>query len=73
MSKKADSIEGISLSYEVADAITLATLKESKKLIKNFLKKHVKKGEYMHEEDYTNNQAYLHAIDTLIKYYGHAR
>ena len=73
MGKTSNSIKGIELPYEVADAVTLATLKESKKIIEDCLKQHTKKGQYMHEEDYANNLAYLHAIDTLIKYYGHVR
>jgi hypothetical protein len=70
MGKKSESIKGIELPYKVADAITLATLKETKKNIESLLKAHINKGEYMHEEDYTNHLQCLHSIIILIKYYG---
>jgi hypothetical protein len=71
MSKKLKTeVNGISLPWEVVDAITLASLQESKKILKKEMRKHLKHGEYMHPEDFTNNGKYSAALNILIKYYG---
>jgi hypothetical protein len=61
----------LALDYEVADGITLLTLKDHRKLIKKSVKDHLKKGDYMHPEDLAFNQAkLLPALDILIHHYG---
>lgn len=61
----------LELDYEVADGITLLTLKDHRKLIKEQVKKHLKKGDYMHPEDLVFNQTkLLPALDLLIHHYG---
>lgn len=54
----------IEISYETADEITLANLKESAKSLKDMLKT------LTHPEDIVNYQEYLKATKVLIKYYG---
>jgi hypothetical protein len=61
----------LALDYDVADGITLLTLKDHRKMIKDQVKKHLKKGEYMHAEDLAFNQTkLLPALDILIHHYG---
>ena len=54
----------IEISYETADAITLANLKESLKTLKDMLKS------LTHPEDIVNYIEYINATKVLIKYYG---
>jgi hypothetical protein len=61
----------IALDYDVADGITLLTLKEHRKMIKKQVKDHLKKGDYMHPEDFAFNQTTLiPALDVIIRHYG---
>lgn len=54
----------IEISYETADEITLANLKQSLKSLKDMLKT------LTHPEDIVNYQEYINATKVLIKYYG---
>jgi hypothetical protein len=62
----AKSISGFRLSFDAADEITLANLKESRKLIKKEMKRW---GEQGHADDYANNVIFLKSLKVLIKYY----
>jgi hypothetical protein len=61
---------GLQIPYEVADLITLETLKASRKLLKEDMRDHKEEATYMHPEDYANNKNYLKAMKVLIAYYG---
>lgn len=62
---------GITLDFEVADAITLCSLKDHLKYLKKETKDHLKKGKYLHPEDLVKNQTVLiPAFEELIKFYG---
>jgi hypothetical protein len=63
-------IPGLQIPYEVADSITLETLKASRKLLKKDMKDHKEEATYMHPEDYANNKKYIKAMKVLIAYYG---
>jgi hypothetical protein len=63
-------IPGLQIPYEVADLITLETLKASRALLKKDMKGHEKEASYMQPEDYANKKKYIKAINLLIKYYG---
>lgn len=54
----------IEISYETADEITLANLKQSLKSLKDMLKT------LTHPEDIVNYLEYVNATKVLIKYYG---
>lgn len=77
MSKK-DKAQGLTLSWETADQITLASLTNHRDYLKSELKKWKKnpktddnpEGYWMHPEDVSKNQILIHHMDAIIEYYG---
>ena len=77
MSKK-DRAQGLTLSWETADQITLASLINHRDYLKSELKKWKKNpktdsnpdGYWMHPEDVSKNQILIHHMDAIIDYYG---
>lgn len=77
MSKK-DRAQGLTLSWETADQITLASLTNHRDYLKSELKKWKKNpktdsnpdGYWMHPEDVSKNQILIHHMDAIIDYYG---
>ena len=77
MSKK-DRAQGLTLSWETADQITLASLTNHRDYLKSELKKWKKnpktddnpEGYWMHPEDVSKNQILIHHMDAIIEYYG---
>jgi hypothetical protein len=71
MSKK----EGLTIDWETADKITLASLKDMLKILEKDNKvlgkkmKSAKLAEY-EKQDYVNNQEYIVAVKIVVKYYG---
>ncbi len=62
---------GVVIDHETADKIALCSMKDQLRYLKNDVKVHLKKGEYMHPDDLVENQTKLiPALKTLIKYYG---
>ena len=62
---------GLLIPFEVADGITLATLKDQLGYLKEELRLHVEEGKYMHPEDYHNSMTKLiPSLETLIHYFG---
>ena len=61
---------GLSIPYEVADGIVLASMQEHLKMLKSAVENHLEKGAYLHPEDLGNNIRYIHALEVLIPYYG---
>ena len=62
---------GLLIPYEVADGITLATLKDQLGYLKEELRLHVEEGQYMHPEDYHKSMTELiPSLETLIPYFG---
>ena len=68
----------LTIPYEVADGITLATLKENRDYLQRELDQwHANprsednpSGYWMHAEDVVNNMNYIRAMNLLIGYYG---
>jgi hypothetical protein len=61
----------LEISYEVADGITLANLKNARDYHKGELKKKKKNPKYwIHPEDQVLYVKYIDALDLLIDYYG---
>lgn len=61
----------LELDYDTADAIALTVLKEYHKTVKKMMKDHVKKGDYMHPEDFAFNKAtLLPALKVVINQFG---
>ena len=62
---------GLEIDYEIADRITLFSLKDNLEYLEKELKEHLEDGKYMHPDDALNSQyLYIPALKTLIKYYG---
>jgi hypothetical protein len=62
---------GLTIPFEVADGITLATLQEQRNYLKEEIRLHVEEGQYLHPEDYHNSMTKLiPALEVLIPYYG---
>jgi hypothetical protein len=62
---------GIEIPFEVADGITLATMQDQLKYLKEEVRLHEKEGQYLHPEDYHNSMTKLiPALETLIPYFG---
>ena len=75
MSKKT---QGLTIPFEVADAITVTCLKEQRGYLKSELKKWKKNpktdsnptGYWLHPEDVGKNEIMIHHLDAIIDYYG---
>lgn len=63
--------KGLNIPWEVADGITLATLKDQREYLVKELYNYEKEGQWMHPEDAENSRLHLiPALDTIIKYFG---
>jgi hypothetical protein len=62
---------GITIPFEVADEIVLATLKNQLNYLEKEVKDHVEKGSWMHPEDYHNSMTRLiPSLEIVIDYFG---
>ena len=59
----------IDLDGEIADRITVLSLKEHRSYLKKELQNH-KKGEGLHPEDVDNNIKLIEAMNLIIKHFG---
>lgn len=63
--------KGLTIPFEVADGITLATLQDQLSYLKEELRAHLEDGKYLHKEDAYNSQFKLiPALELLIDYFG---
>lgn len=63
--------KSLTIPFEVADGITLATLQEQHALLKEQLRAHVEDGKYLHKDDAYNSQfKLLPSLEVLIEYFG---
>ena len=63
--------EKISIPYEVADGITLATLQDHLEYLEEELKNHLENGQWMHPEDVIKSrEEYIPALKVLVKFFG---
>jgi hypothetical protein len=77
MSKK-DKAQGLTIPWETADQITLASLKDQRDVLKDQLKQWRKNpktdanpnGYWLHPEDVGKNEILIHHMDAIINYYG---
>ena len=60
----------LELDMEVADSITLLSLKDQYNYLKEELRAHIEDGQYLHEEDVMKNHQLIYCLKHLIKYYG---
>ena len=60
-----------SIPWEVAEGITLASLEDHLKMLRQEVKDHLENGSYMHPEDYENSMTRLiPSLEVLVPYYG---
>ena len=77
MSKK-DKAQGMAIPWEVADQITLASLKNHRDYLKSELKQWRKNprtdtnpdGYWLHPDDVVNNEHLINHMNVIINYYG---
>jgi hypothetical protein len=77
MSKK-EKAQGLTIPFELADAITVTCLKEQRDYLKSELKQWKKNpktdanptGYWLHPEDVGRNEIMIHHLDAVIAYYG---
>lgn len=62
--------KGLKIPYEVADGITLASLKDQHKYLKEETRLHLEEGQWLHPEDLGKNVQIINALELLIPYYG---
>ena len=60
----------LTIPYEVADGITMATLQNHYSYLMEETRLHVQEGKYLHPEDYLHNMELIPALQLLIKYFG---
>jgi hypothetical protein len=61
----------LSIPYEVADGITLATLQDHLEYLEKELKDHKENGKWMHPEDaIKSREEYIPALKVLVKFFG---
>jgi hypothetical protein len=64
-------VANLEIPYEVADGITVASLKDQLKYLREEIRLHVEEGQYLHPEDYHKSMTQLiPAMELLIDYYG---
>jgi hypothetical protein len=62
---------GITIPFEVADEIVLATLKQQLQYLEKEVKDHVETGSWMHPEDYRNSMTRLiPSLEIIIDHFG---
>jgi hypothetical protein len=62
--------KGLTIDFETADRITILTLQEQVRYLKEELRAHVEDGKYLHPEDKDNSMMLIPAIELIIKYFG---
>lgn len=63
----------LTIPFEVAHGITVASLQEDLSYLKKELKQYEKKGMWMHPEDAEYSRLHLiPALKVVLKYYGHS-
>lgn len=62
-------MRGIKISYDVADQITLACLKDHRHYMQRDLMEY-ENGDWMHPKDVQDARRFLDAVNEVIKYFG---
>lgn len=62
--------KGIEIPFEVAEGITLSSLKDQYKYLKEETRLHLDEGKWLHHEDLGKNIQLIRALELLIPYYG---
>jgi hypothetical protein len=62
--------KGLEIPHEIADSITLASLKDQYTYLKEETRLHLEEGKWLHPEDLGKNIHLIKAMELLIPYYG---
>ena len=62
--------KGLEIPFEVADGITLATLQDQYKYLKEETRSHLEDGKWLHPEDLSTNIKLMASMEVLIHYFG---
>ena len=62
--------KGLEIPFEIADMITLSSLMDQHKYLKEETRRHLEEGAWLHPEDLGRNIQIINAMDLLIPYYG---
>ena len=62
--------KGLEIPFEIADMITLSSLKDQYKYLKEETRRHLEEGAWLHPEDLGRNIQIINAMELLIPYYG---
>jgi len=62
--------KGLEIPYDGADMITLSSLKDQRRYLKEETRLHLEEGQWLHPEDLGKNFQLIHALELLIPYYG---
>jgi hypothetical protein len=62
--------KGLEIPFEIADGITLSSLKDQHRYLKEETRLHLEEGEWLHAEDLAKNVRLIAALELLIPYYG---
>lgn len=62
--------KGLEIPFEIADMITLSSLKDQLGYLKEETRLHLEEGAWLHPEDLGKNIHLIKAMELLIPYYG---
>jgi len=62
--------KGLEIPFEIADGITLSSLKDQYTYLKEETRSHLEEGKWLHPEDLGKNVQLINALELLIPYYG---
>ena len=62
--------KGLEIPFEIADMITLSSLMDQHKYLKEETRRQLEEGVWLHPEDLGRNIQIINAMELLIPYYG---
>jgi hypothetical protein len=60
----------LELDMDTAERITLLSLRDHYKYLKEELRAHIEEGQYLHEDDVLRNHQLIYCLKKVIAYYG---
>jgi hypothetical protein len=60
---------GLEIDYETADRITIQTLKDHLKYMKEDLRQHLEEGKWLHQNDVYDYYVYIPKVEDVINYF----
>jgi len=60
----------LEIDMDTAEKITLLSLQDHCGYLKEELRAHIEDGQYLHEDDVTNNHQLIYCLEKIIPYFG---